>query len=182
MTHQEEEEKKNPWRCSECKAVVDVEDLLFKGKEHDCTPQRDEEHKGEWEERFEAEFMEYATENENTLIDSDTDGERVKKFIRSLLQSKAEELLREVEGRMEKYADFEHVRWAKWQNYLHSHLTWNNEIQAWVLPHEWKDRWQMQINKPYSMLSEKEKESDREQVRPYLTDIEHLIRTVLEKK
>ena len=69
---------------------------------------------------------------------------------------------------IEKMADMEHMRWAKWQNYLHSFLTWNNEIQAWVLPHEKKDHWQMQINTPYQMLSEKEKESDRDQVKPYL--------------
>ena len=76
---------------------------------------------------------------------------------------------------VERGAELEHIRWAKWQNYLHSYLTWNNDIQAWVLPHEWKDRWQMQINTPYQMLSEKEKESDREQVRPYLP----LIRSIM---
>lgn len=90
----------------------------------------------------------------------------------------------ELDGLMEKLADVEHVRWAKWQNYLHSHLTWNNELQAWVLPHEWKARWQTQINTPYSMLSEKEKESDREQVRPYLklikTKAQALIRQTLD--
>lgn len=81
----------------------------------------------------------------------------------------------EWEKELEQFASLEHIRWAKWQNYLHSHLTWNNDIQAWVLPHEWKDRWQMQINKPYSMLSEKEKESDREQVRPYFELMKFLI-------
>lgn len=39
----------------------------------------------EWERRFEEEFMEYAEENENTLLDSDTDSERIKDFIRELL-------------------------------------------------------------------------------------------------
>jgi hypothetical protein len=76
---------------------------------------------------------------------------------------------------VEKGAELEHIRWAKWQNYLHSHLAWNNDIQAWVLPHEWKDRWQMQINTPYAMLTEKEKESDREQVRPYLPLIKRIM-------
>ena len=81
----------------------------------------------------------------------------------------------EVGGKMEDWASVEHIRWAKWQNYLHSYLTWNNDIQAWVLPHEWKDRWQQQINTSYAMLSEKEKESDREQVKPYISDILSLI-------
>lgn len=78
-----------------------------------------------------------------------------------------EEKLKEI---TEKFAELEHIRWAKWQNYLHSFLTWNNDIQAWVLPHEKKDHWQTQINTPYAMLSEKEKESDREQVRPYIKE------------
>lgn len=75
----------------------------------------------------------------------------------------------EMNNILEKFAEQEHIRWAKWQNYLHSRLTWNNDLQVWVLPHEWKDRWQRQIQTPYSMLSEKEKDSDREQVKPYLS-------------
>jgi glycerophosphoryl diester phosphodiesterase len=62
----------------------------------------------------------------------------------------------------------EHIRWAKWQNYLHSFLKWNEENYGWILPHEQKDRWQTQIQTPYSMLSEKEKESDRKESRNYI--------------
>ena len=40
----------------------------------------------DWRERFDAEFMEYAYENENTLIDNDTDGDKIKNFIHSLLE------------------------------------------------------------------------------------------------
>lgn len=69
---------------------------------------------------------------------------------------------------IEKAAQLEHIRWAKWQNYLHSFLSWNIALEAWVLPHVWKYRWQMQINTPYQMLSEKEKESDRKEARAYL--------------
>lgn len=68
---------------------------------------------------------------------------------------------------IEKLAAIEHGRWASWQNYLHSFLTWNKDLQAWVLPHEQKDRWQMQVNTPYAMLSEKEKQSDRDEVMRY---------------
>lgn len=88
-----------------------------------------------------------------------------------ILEQRDAEVREMVEGNIEKWAEFEHIRWAKWQNYLHSHLTWNNDIQAWVLPHEWKDRWQMQINTPYQNLTEKEKDSDREQVRPYIKSL-----------
>ena len=76
---------------------------------------------------------------------------------------------------IEKGAALEHARWAKWQNYLHSFLTWNDELKAWVLPHEQKDRWQCQINTYYDMLSEKEKESDRKEVRQYLPLIDKII-------
>ena len=69
---------------------------------------------------------------------------------------------------LEYFAELEHIRWAKWQNYLHSFLVWNNDIQDWVLPHEKKEHWQSQINTPYQLLSEKEKDSDRDQVIPYL--------------
>ena len=69
---------------------------------------------------------------------------------------------------LEYFAELEHIRWSKWQNYLHSFLVWNNDIKGWVLPHEKKEHWQSQINTPYQLLSEKEKDSDRDQVIPYL--------------
>lgn len=69
---------------------------------------------------------------------------------------------------VEAGAALEHARWARWQNYLHSFLTWNNDLQAWVLPHEKKERWQSQIERYYGMLSEQEKESDRKEAREYL--------------
>ena len=74
---------------------------------------------------------------------------------------------------VEKGANLEHSRWAKWQNYLHSFLAWNDEIKAWVLPHEKKEHWDSQIRTPYSYLSEHEKEMDRKETREYLP----LIRT-----
>lgn len=49
----------------------------------------------------------------------------------------------EMNNILEKFAEQEHIRWAKWQNYLHSFLTWNNDIQAWVLPHEKKEHLQL---------------------------------------
>ena len=88
----------------------------------------------------------------------------------------------EMENILEKFAEQEHIRWAKWQNYLHSRLTWNNDLQVWVLPHEWKDRWQRQIQTPYSMLSEKEKDSDREQVKPYLSFLQSEISLAVAQK
>lgn len=75
---------------------------------------------------------------------------------------------------IEAGAALEHERWAKWQKYLHSRLyplgnselSMNNHLK--VLPTELYTRWERQINTPYSELSEKEKESDRKEVRTYL--------------
>jgi hypothetical protein len=86
-----------------------------------------------------------------------------------------------VEDARERLAAIEHERWASWQNYLHSFLIWNRELEAWVLPHEWKDRWQMQVNTPYSMLSEKEQASDMEQVDRYWPIILDLISAAREE-
>lgn len=76
---------------------------------------------------------------------------------------------------IEKGAELEHIRWAKWQNYLHSFLVWNNDIQMWTLPHEKKEWWDSEIRTPYSMLNEKQKESDRKEARTYLPIIKSLI-------
>jgi len=75
---------------------------------------------------------------------------------------------------IEKFADIEHTRWAKWQKYMHSHVYDSSESinpHLKVIPTEYFNRWERQILIPYSELSEKEKDSDREQVKPY---IEHI--------
>lgn len=74
---------------------------------------------------------------------------------------------------VEKGAALEHARWAGWQNYLHTFLTWNGT--AWELPHDKKERWEEQTRTPYSMLSEAEKESDRKEARTYLPLIRSLL-------
>lgn len=68
---------------------------------------------------------------------------------------------------LERLAEIEHERWAHWQRYVHE----NCERQAdgsLVIPAELVDRWEAQIRTPYAQLSEREKESDREQVLRYL--------------
>lgn len=76
---------------------------------------------------------------------------------------------------VEKGAALEHERWARWQNYLHSFLTWNNDIQMWTLPHEKKEWWDSEIRTPYHMLNEIQKESDRKEARTYLPLIRSLL-------
>jgi len=68
---------------------------------------------------------------------------------------------------LEYCASLEHKRWAKWQAWLHKCCTANG-YGSLVIPREKVARWERQINTEYKDLSEEEKESDREQVRPYL--------------
>lgn len=71
---------------------------------------------------------------------------------------------------IELLADVEHERWASWQSHLHNKLyeiddnrvSYNHHLK--ILPTELYDRWEKQIKTPYSQLSEKEKQSDRDEV------------------
>lgn len=83
---------------------------------------------------------------------------------------------------LEKFASMEHDRWARWQKHLHSKLypIGNNypNPHLLVLPTELYQRWERQINTPYSELSEQEKESDRRETKPYFD----LLSLALEEK
>lgn len=72
----------------------------------------------------------------------------------------------------EKLAAIEHERWADWQRYVHSVCYENKGIGGeptgeLTIPIEFARRWERQIETPYHELSEKEKDSDREQVDRY---------------
>lgn len=60
----------------------------------------------EQEKEFEAEFMTYAEENENTLLDADIDGNRVKAFIRNSIISILEEQVRGMAARKDNPVKF----------------------------------------------------------------------------
>ena len=66
----------------------------------------------------------------------------------------------------EKLAAIEHERWADWQKYVHS-ICIRNNVGDFIIPFGMVDHWERQINTPYADLSEKEKDSDREQVDRY---------------
>jgi len=72
-----------------------------------------------------------------------------------------------LEGLVDRLADVEHERWSHWQRYLHSKCE-RTEDDSLVIPANLVRQWELQMNTPYSALSESEKESDREQVRRYL--------------
>lgn len=71
---------------------------------------------------------------------------------------------------IEQLAAIEHQRWADWQDYLHR-VCEPQRDGSLVIPAMFVARWERQIATPYADLTEREKESDREQVRRYL----HLI-------
>ncbi len=62
------------------------------------------------------------------------------------------------DSQLEKLADLEHKQWAHWTTYMLDNLTDKNIAT-----------WKQQIKTPYSGLSEKEKESDREWARKVLS-------------
>lgn len=72
-----------------------------------------------------------------------------------------------LEAALEALATIEHERWSHWQRYMHSKASRNSDGSLTV-PAELVAQWENQIATPYSALSDKEKESDREQVRKYL--------------
>ena len=71
----------------------------------------------------------------------------------------------------ELLADIEHQRWADWQSYVHLQL-----INDYTIPVGLFQRWKKQIETSYKDLSEKEKDSDREQVDRYLPLIQKTLK------
>lgn len=68
---------------------------------------------------------------------------------------------------LEKLASCEHDSWAHWQKYLHSKCS-KRPDGSLIIPANLVAKWESQISRGYSQLTEDEKESDREQVRKYL--------------
>jgi len=61
---------------------------------------------------------------------------------------------------LEKLAELEHEQWQHWMVYMLNNLTPKNI-----------ERWKWQVNTPYNMLTEAEKESDRIWARKMITEI-----------
>ena len=90
--------------------------------------------------------------------------DKIKQFIRQELIKAIRSV--ELEDVMEDLADIEHKRWAGWQEYLHSKCS-RKKSGGLTIPDDLVKRWERQIKTPYKDLSEKEKESDRKEVRRY---------------
>jgi hypothetical protein len=79
-----------------------------------------------------------------------------------------------LEALVEQFARVEHERWSHWQRYMHSKCE-RAPDGSLVIPANLVTQWESQMNTPYSELSEREKESDRDQVRRYLPMIADLL-------
>ena len=67
---------------------------------------------------------------------------------------------------IEALADKEHASWARWMEYLFSRCIkiYDGHFEYLAIPPELASRWQRQIEMPYAELSEREKQSDRDEV------------------
>lgn len=88
----------------------------------------------------------------------------------------AHRLREKLDQLLETLAAIEHARWSHWQRYMHSKCVPQGDDGALLIPADLARQWEHQIVTPYSELSEKEKESDREQVRKYLPVIVDALR------
>lgn len=79
-----------------------------------------------------------------------------------------------LERRIDDLADIEHQRWAHWQKYMHGKAH-RHEDGSLTIPPELVAQWERQINTNYSDLSEKERESDREQIRKIIPIIARIL-------
>lgn len=64
--------------------------------------------------------------------------------------------------RRERISDVQHDIWAHWMRWVF-HICPTNEDGSVTIPQHLVERWQRQINTPYADLTEREKDSDREQ-------------------
>ena len=74
----------------------------------------------------------------------------------------------------ERLAGVQHAIWAHWMRYMFTQGTVNPD-GSWTMPAEKAARWGGQMRTPYSDLTEKERESDREQADKIILSIRHLL-------
>lgn len=79
---------------------------------------------------------------------------------------------------IEKLADAEHASWSHWMRYLFSKcMMWNATPDGVValIPANLVKHWQRQMNMAYRELSEREKQSDRDEVERIMPIIDEFI-------
>jgi len=66
----------------------------------------------------------------------------------------------------EKLAEIEHQRWSNWQHYLHRQCV-RDEVGNLIISAEYARNLERKIETDYKDLTEKEKNSDRDEVMKY---------------
>ncbi|WP_231877974.1 hypothetical protein [Gluconobacter albidus] len=79
-----------------------------------------------------------------------------------------------LDGLIDELASIEHERWAHWQRYMHDKAARQSDGSL-LIPSNLVAKWERQIDTPFNELSDKEKESDREQVEKYLPIIKRAL-------
>ena len=80
---------------------------------------------------------------------------------------------------IEQLAAIEHERWGDWQQWVHECC--DRVDGGYRIPTLLIERWERQIATPYADLSEREKQSDRDQVYRYWPLIENYFREVMSR-
>ena len=76
----------------------------------------------------------------------------------------------------ERLAELCHDQWSGWMKYmLHEDRGALLSTPAWVINTESFKRWSRQMNTPYAELSEKEKESDRNEADKFIALVEEFL-------
>lgn len=94
----------------------------------------------------------------------------------NMLKKENKELLKnsipkeKIEGKLEKLANLEHERWAKWQKYVHD-LCIKNGDGSLTIPKDRVEHWNYEIETKYKDLPEHLKEYDRQEIRIFLKEI-----------
>ena len=74
---------------------------------------------------------------------------------------------------IEHLSAVEHESWSRWMEYLFSRCPMTEKGDA-IIPRELVSRWKKQMDTPYALLSEQEKQSDRDEVAHILPIIRKL--------
>lgn len=74
----------------------------------------------------------------------------------------------------EKLSEVQHEIWSHWMKYLFS-VCEQNGNGSLTIPVDKVKHWQRQMDTPYSDLTEREKDSDREQADKVLTIINQIV-------
>lgn len=75
----------------------------------------------------------------------------------------------------EALAEYSHnSAWSGWMRYMFSKGTFNDD-GTWTMPAWAVERWQRQMNTPYSDLSEEEKKSDRKEASEMIALMQYAI-------